>query len=167
MKMIQKGLFRVCFQPITMMNCCTTCILWEIGSYNTQQSRHKPHFCRTFVAILSRNPQYDFPKMRWGGSKAVWNFSENSSVLETPSVPKTCRDDLKTIKIGHCGSFSIRFCIILPGRCMGRCLPESKPPRERSWTAQSLRSTWWLLSTVNVSQLAGPPVKEPFHGVAV
>ena len=41
---------------------------------------------RTFVAILSRNPQYDFPKMR-GGSKAVWNFSENSSVLETPSVP--------------------------------------------------------------------------------
>ena len=23
-----------------------------------------------------------------GGSKAVWNFSENSSVLETPSVPK-------------------------------------------------------------------------------
>ena len=41
---------------------------------------------RTFVAILSQNPQYDFPKMR-GGSKAVWNFSENSSVLETPSVP--------------------------------------------------------------------------------
>ena len=30
--------------------------------------------------------QNDFPKMR-GGSKAVWKFSENSSVLETPSVP--------------------------------------------------------------------------------
>ena len=43
---------------------------------------------RTFVAILSRNPQYDFPKMRGGGSKAVWNFSEVSSVLEMPSVPK-------------------------------------------------------------------------------
>ena len=42
---------------------------------------------RIFVAILSQNPQYDFPKMRGGGSKAVWNFSENSSVLETPSVP--------------------------------------------------------------------------------
>ena len=41
----------------------------------------------TFVTILSRNPQYDFPKMR-GGSKAFWNFSENSSVLETPSFPK-------------------------------------------------------------------------------
>ena len=41
---------------------------------------------RTFVAILSRNPQYDFPKMR-GGSKVVWNFSENSSVLVGPFVP--------------------------------------------------------------------------------
>ena len=38
------------------------------------------HFCRNFVAILSQNPQYNFPKMR-GGSKAVWNFSKNSSVL--------------------------------------------------------------------------------------
>ena len=43
---------------------------------------------RTFVTILSQNPQYDFPKMR-GGVKAVWNFSENSSVLVTPSVPKS------------------------------------------------------------------------------
>ena len=30
--------------------------------------------------------QHDFLKMR-GGSKAVWNFSENSSVMETPPVP--------------------------------------------------------------------------------
>ena len=29
---------------------------------------------RTFVAILSRNLQYDFPKMRGGGSKAVWKI---------------------------------------------------------------------------------------------
>ena len=29
--------------------------------------------------------QYDFPKLR-GGSKAVWNFSENSCVLVWPSV---------------------------------------------------------------------------------
>ena len=52
MKIIQKGLFRVCFQPITMLNCCTTCISWEIGSYNTKQSRHNEHthFCRNFVA---------------------------------------------------------------------------------------------------------------------
>ena len=40
---------------------------------------------RTFVAILSRKPQFNFPKMR-GGSKAVWN-SENSSVLEGESFP--------------------------------------------------------------------------------
>ena len=30
--------------------------------------------------------QYDIPKMRAGGSKAVWKFSENSSVLETPTI---------------------------------------------------------------------------------
>ena len=42
---------------------------------------------RTFVAILSRNPRYNFLKMR-GGSKAVWNFSENSSILEGVGVPK-------------------------------------------------------------------------------
>ena len=67
MKKVQRGLFRVCFQPITTLNCCTTCISWEIGSYNTKQSGRK-----------------------WGGggSKAVWNFSENSSVLVYPSVPK-------------------------------------------------------------------------------
>ena len=31
--------------------------------------------------------QYNFPKMRGGGSKAVWNFSENSSILEEKGVP--------------------------------------------------------------------------------
>ena len=64
MKMTQKGSFRVCFQPITTLNCCTTCISWEIGAYNTQQSAIMN--IRTFVAILSRNPQHDFPKMRGG-----------------------------------------------------------------------------------------------------
>ena len=40
------------FNRNTMLNCCTTCISWEIGSYNTQQSRHTEHthFCRNFVA---------------------------------------------------------------------------------------------------------------------
>ena len=41
---------------------------------------------RTFVTILLRNPQYNFPKMR-GGSKAVWNFFKNSSVLEMWGIP--------------------------------------------------------------------------------
>ena len=69
MKMIQKGLFRVCFQPITMLNCCTTCISWEIGSYNTQQSRHNEHthFCRNFAAKsatwFSENEEGTFPKI--------------------------------------------------------------------------------------------------------
>ena len=41
-----------------------------------------------FVASL-KNLQYNFPKMRGGGSKAVWNFSENSSILEGEGVPKS------------------------------------------------------------------------------
>ena len=74
MKIIQKGLLRVCFQLITMLNCCTTCISWEIGSYNTQQSHHNEHthFCRTFVA-----------------KSAIW-FSENEGGDQRPfgSFPK-------------------------------------------------------------------------------
>ena len=31
--------------------------------------------------------------MRGGGSKAVWNFSENSSVWVGPSVPKSRADE--------------------------------------------------------------------------
>ena len=38
-----------------------------------------------FVASL-KNLQHNFPKRR-GGSKAVWNFSENSSVLEEVGIP--------------------------------------------------------------------------------
>ena len=34
-----------------------------------------------------KNLQYDFPKNEGGGSKTVWNFSENSSVLEGKGVP--------------------------------------------------------------------------------
>ena len=34
-----------------------------------------------------KKAQHDFPKMRGGGSKAVWNFSKNSSVLVEPSFP--------------------------------------------------------------------------------
>ena len=39
-----------------------------------------------------KKAQHDFPKMRGGGSKAVWNFSKNSSVLEEPSFPYTSWD---------------------------------------------------------------------------
>ena len=41
-----------------------------------------------------KNPQYDFPKMRGGGAKAVWNFSENSSVLEWGCFPKGTQEKL-------------------------------------------------------------------------
>ena len=85
MKMTQRGFFRVCFQPITTLNCCTTCI--SIGSYNAHNSPAIMNI-RTFVPYLSRNPQNDFPKMRGGGSKAVWNFSKVLSVLVCAPVPK-------------------------------------------------------------------------------
>ena len=43
---------------------------------------------RTFVAFLSENLQYNFPKTRGGGgSKAIWNFSEKTSVLVFSFVP--------------------------------------------------------------------------------
>ena len=44
---------------------------------------------RTLNREFLEKLQYKFTKMRgWGGvSKAVWNFSENSSVLVPPPVP--------------------------------------------------------------------------------
>ena len=44
----------------------------------------------TLVMNFRKNLQHNFPKMRggWGGgSKAVWNFSENSSVLKEVGIP--------------------------------------------------------------------------------
>ena len=43
----------------------------------------------TSVMNFGTNPQHDFPKMRGraGGSKAVRNFSENSSVLVGGGFP--------------------------------------------------------------------------------
>ena len=75
------------FNGNTMLNCCTTCISWEIGSYNTQQSRHTEHthFCRNFVAKSATW----FSENEGGGSKAVWNFSKNSSVLEGGGFPNS------------------------------------------------------------------------------
>ena len=43
---------------------------------------------RTFVAKSA----IWFSENEGGGAKAIWNFSENSSVLETPSVPKDHND---------------------------------------------------------------------------
>ena len=71
MKMIQKGLFRVFFNQFngnTMLNCCTTCIPWEIGSYETQQSRHNEHmqFCRKICNNLLFGIFQNF--IRFGGT---------------------------------------------------------------------------------------------------
>ena len=75
---------------------------------------------RTFVAILSRNPRFYFLKMR-GGSKAVWNFSENSSDLETWGSPFDWDNRWKPLKE-----------IVTEGRLLfrvwrGRALPSRQP----------------------------------------
>ena len=47
----------------------------------------KPFVDEGFESTSQNFLQFDFPKMR-GGSKAVWNFSENSSILEEVGFPK-------------------------------------------------------------------------------
>ena len=47
----------------------------------------------TSVMNFRKNLQHNFPKMRGGGSKAVWNFSENSFVLEGVGFPNTAVKD--------------------------------------------------------------------------
>ena len=52
----------------------------------------KQLFDHGFVASL-KNLQCNFPKMRGrGGSKAVWNFSENSSILDVRGIPQQTVD---------------------------------------------------------------------------
>ena len=52
---------------------------FQRGDIYTHFCREIAHFCREIRNMIFQ---------KWGGgSKAVWNFSEVSSVLETPSVP--------------------------------------------------------------------------------
>ena len=67
----------------------------------------------TSVMNFRKNLQYDFPKNEGGGSKTVWNFSENSSVLEGKGVPKTyvkyiLEDSLWTLSVWKWGLFGRR-----------------------------------------------------------
>ena len=54
----------------------------------------------TSVMNFRKKLQHNFPKMRGGGSKAVWNFSEDSFVLEGVSVPKGGSDVTKILLHG-------------------------------------------------------------------
>ncbi len=67
--------------------------IWQQGSLFLILSypglfKNIPHvwFLRLYSCL--KNLQHDFPKMMGGGSKAVWNFSENSSVLVRTCFPK-------------------------------------------------------------------------------
>ena len=66
-KMVFLGYVFNQFNGNTMLNCCTTCISWEIGSYNTQQS---PHIKWTYALLLQfcreiRNMIF----RKWGGGQ--------------------------------------------------------------------------------------------------
>ena len=37
----------------------------------------------------------------WGGSKTVWNFSENSSVLDVSGIPKSQQPVCKAVAVDH------------------------------------------------------------------
>ena len=61
------------------------CVHWENALVPKRFQKYKvPATFEEFVASL-KNLQHNFPKMR-GGSKAVWNFSKNSSILVTSPV---------------------------------------------------------------------------------
>ena len=66
--------------------------IWQQGSLFLILSypglfKNIPHVWFLRLYSFLKNLQYDFPKMRGGGSKAVWNFSENSSVLVGGGFP--------------------------------------------------------------------------------
>ena len=63
------------------------CIDKNQNKVHFEEGSSEPLTFEGFVASLKKL-QHNFPKMRGGGSKAVWNFSENSSVLEGVSVPR-------------------------------------------------------------------------------
>ena len=55
----------------------------------------------TSVMNFRKKLQYNFPKMSGGGSKAVWNFSENSSVLDVSDIPKSQQPVCKAVAVDH------------------------------------------------------------------
>ena len=69
-----------------------------------------PHVWFLRLYSLIKNPQYDFPKMRGGGSKAVRNFSENSSILGELPFPKSDKYEL-----GALGGVGLAECVTLGG----------------------------------------------------
>ena len=99
MKMIQKGGFRVCFQPITMLNCCT----WEIGSYNTQQSRHNEHmhFCRKIRNMASTQ------------KSLLWKFISQGADAEQWLCKAWSQADCSQLRRGALMSLSAQFLLLL------------------------------------------------------
>ena len=69
----------------------------------------------TSVMNFGTNPQHDFPKMR-AGSKAAWNFSENSSVLGGGCFPIA-----RIVNFRLKGRYAIHHITILPVLSLCSC----------------------------------------------
>ena len=78
MKMIQKGLFRVCVQPITTLNCCATCISWEIGFFFQHLFRIK-YTVLCIDKMLTKEDQFEI-KSEKGGQKKITESSHRTQI---------------------------------------------------------------------------------------
>ena len=94
-KFIQKSNFRV--QGMFCNNCIEKNQNQTHFEKGTSESLYylaliPPCIYAATISIIKKL-QYNFPKMKGGGgSKAIWNFSENSSDLVAPPFP-CCDDD--------------------------------------------------------------------------
>ena len=59
---------------------------WEGGHFQSKKLCRFWTFKQVFFGDFFEKLQHDYLKMRGGGSKAIWNFSENSSILVWPLV---------------------------------------------------------------------------------
>ena len=90
MKLIQNSSFPVqgMFFFLQQLHCITIVLhlYLEIMCMHFILSSHhiSSHICKH---IRHKKLQYNFPKMRGGGSKAGWNFSKNSSNLVAGPFP--------------------------------------------------------------------------------
>ena len=102
MKLIQKSNFRVQGMLFQQLYCITIALHLSLEIMCTHFILSGPH---TSLHICNhihykKKLQYNFPKMRGGGWKAVWNSFENSSDLVAPPFPSlTMQNCIKFIHV--------------------------------------------------------------------
>ena len=120
-----------------MLNCCTTCISWEIESYNTQQSRHNEHthFCRNFRKWGGdQRPFGSFPKIHPFWYRAP--SQKISSIYSIYQIRQTWIEQTSNfyfIKCGNCSFIILWSCISCS--CLSQPLPcPRQSPESLHWS---------------------------------